>query len=131
VVAEIAPDVPPPAVPVALAITVRKPGAFRLLAVMLCVPTNPPSVHVVCAMPLALVVALVGLTDPPPAAGLKSTTAPATGTPSDATAFTTIESASALVIAPVCPPPETSCIPDAPSATFTVTVSVGAAPPWT
>src|SRR5439155_1057279 len=65
----------PPAVPVAVNVT----GDPAPVAWTVCVPAWGPNVQVVAAMPLALVVDVVGVTDPLPLAGVQVTVTPATG----------------------------------------------------
>src|SRR5439155_916545 len=64
-----------PAVPVAL----KGTGDPAPVACTVCVPAAGPSVQVVAAMPLPLLVDVVGLTDPLPVAGVHVTVTPATG----------------------------------------------------
>src|ERR1035437_1450150 len=75
-------------------------------------------------MPLEFGPAPAGTADPPPCT-LKKTNTPPTGTPSCATAFTTIGFASAWPVAPAWPPPETSTTADTGKVTRTMTVSCG------
>src|ERR1043166_9053968 len=64
-----------PAVAVALKVT----GDPAAVACTVCVPAAVPNVQAVVAMPLALLVDVVGLTDPLPLAGVHDTVTPATG----------------------------------------------------
>src|ERR1051325_6479705 len=64
-----------PAVAVALKVT----GDPAAVACPVCVPAAVPNVQAVVAMPLALLVDVVGLTDPLPLAGVHDTVTPATG----------------------------------------------------
>src|SRR5204863_5253298 len=64
-----------PAVAVALKVT----GDPAPVACTVCVPAVVPSVQVVVAMPLPLLVDVVGLTEPLPVAGVHVTVTPATG----------------------------------------------------
>ncbi len=76
--------------------------AFRRL-----VTAAGPSVHWVLAKPLGLVVAVPGLTDPPPVPTTQLIALPPTPLPLSSTRRTVSESGSAAPAAPVCPSPAT------------------------
>ena len=76
------------------------------VAVIVCIPPAPPSVHAVLASPAAEVLALVGVTDPLTTA--KVTFCAATGLSNGSAIRTTIGSASATPGAPLWPPPDCS-----------------------
>src|SRR5205823_3783612 len=63
----------------AVAVAVEVPGDPAPVACTVCVPAVVPSVQVVVAMPLPLLVDVVGLTDPLPVAGVHVTETPPTG----------------------------------------------------
>ena len=111
---------------VALKVT-GDPASDPEVAATVCAPTVLPSVHDVCASPLASVVAEAGDTEPPPVETAKATFTPATGRPSVAETFTTSGWASfgavGLPMIPVCPPPDTAAMVDGTGCTLSVTVS--------
>src|ERR1035437_1479082 len=94
-------------------------------AVADCVPAVGPSVHEVCASPLASETTLAFATLPAPVATAKFTVTPETPTPSPAATFTTSGCASCVPTLPVCPLPPCAMICDAGKVMLSITVSAG------
>ena len=112
------------AVPVAPNVT-GEPLRPAALAVTVCAPTIEPSVHAVCATPLASVTALAVATDPPPEATAKLTFTPPTPTPSLALTFATSGCGSSVPTVALWASPDCAAIAAARSSTSTFTASVG------
>src|SRR5205807_1334479 len=101
-----------PAVAVALKVT----GDPAPVACTVCVPAVVPSVQVVVAMPLPLLVDVVGLTDPLPVAGVHVTETPPTGLLNRSATRTESCVGKVVPTVPVCPSPPAGVICDAPAA---------------
>src|SRR2546430_17058351 len=101
-----------PAVAVALKLT----GDPAPVACTVCVPAVVPSVQVVVAMPLPLLVDVVGLTDPLPVAGVHVTETPPTGLLNRSATRTESCVGKVVPTVPVCPSPPAGVICDAPAA---------------
>src|SRR5205823_414131 len=101
-----------PAVAVALKLT----GDPAPVACTVCVPAAVPSVQVVAAMPLPLLVDVVGLTDPLPVAGVHVTETPPTGLLNRSATRTESCVGKVVPTVPVCPSPPAGVICDAPAA---------------
>src|SRR5256884_6310391 len=101
-----------PAVAVALKLT----GDPAPVACPVWLPATVPSVRVVAAMPLPLLVDVVGLTDPLPVAGVHVTETPPTGLLNRSATRTESCVGKVVPTLPVCPSPPARVICDAPAA---------------
>ena len=108
---------------VAVALNVAGLEIPAIVAVSVCGPAIPPSVHVADTLPLASVVAVVDPTDPPFDA-LNATGTPASAAPSVAVTRATTALGSAAPAGPVCPDPLAAAMAPGTGSTTSVATSV-------